>query len=120
LEKSAHDSAEQEYQSSEDSFSRDVGIVALDDHTMQVRLKRPTPYFLDLLCLPVAYPVHRPTVEGWTLDSATQAKMHERGWKFYTGVVTPDESRLMCSWDTTPEDVDAFVADLRELTKAVS
>jgi threonine aldolase len=41
--------------------------------------------------------------------------LHQRGWKFYTGVVTPDESRLMCSWDTTPEDVDAFVADMREL-----
>jgi threonine aldolase len=38
-----------------------------------------------------------------------------RGWKFYTGVITPDESRLMCSWDTTPEDVDTFAADLREL-----
>ena len=38
--------------------------------------------------------------------------LHQRGWRFYTGVVTPDESRLMCSWDTTPEDVDAFVADV--------
>jgi threonine aldolase len=41
-------------------------------------------------------------------------KMRELGWHFYTGVVTPDESRLMCSWDTAPEDVDAFVADLRQ------
>jgi len=29
-----------------------------------------------------------------------------------------EESRLMCSWDTTPEDVDAFAADLRELAMA--
>jgi threonine aldolase len=35
------------------------------------------------------------------------------GWCFYTGVITPDESRLMCSWDTTTADVDALVADLR-------
>jgi threonine aldolase len=41
--------------------------------------------------------------------------LHQRGWKFYTGVVTPDESRLMCSWDTTPEDVEAFVSDIRAL-----
>ncbi len=41
--------------------------------------------------------------------------LHERGWKFLTGVVTPDESRLMCSWDTTPEDVDAFAKDVSEL-----
>jgi threonine aldolase len=41
--------------------------------------------------------------------------LHQRGWEFYTGVVTPNESRLMCSWDTTPEDVDAFADDVRQL-----
>lgn len=49
------------------------------------------------------------------IPPAVENQMHERGWRFYTGVVTPDESRLMCSWDTTPEDVEAFVKDLREL-----
>jgi threonine aldolase len=29
--------------------------------------------------------------------------------------VTPDNIRLMCSWDTTPEDVDAIAADVKEL-----
>ena len=52
------------------------------------------------------------------IPAAVEKKLHERGWKFYTGVVTPDESRLMCSWDTTASDVDAFVADLRELAGA--
>ena len=52
------------------------------------------------------------------IPAAVEKKLHERGWKFYTGVVTPDESRLMCSWDTTAGDVDAFVADLRELAGA--
>jgi threonine aldolase len=47
---------------------------------------------------------------------ALERQLHERGWRFYTGVVTPDESRLMCSWDTTPEDVDAFTADVRQLS----
>jgi len=42
-------------------------------------------------------------------------KMHERGWKFYTHVGGWEDSRLMCSWDTTPEDVDGFAADLKEL-----
>jgi threonine aldolase len=49
------------------------------------------------------------------IPKAAEEKMHVRGWHFYTGVITPDESRLMCSWDTTPGDVDAFVADLREI-----
>ena len=50
------------------------------------------------------------------IPKPAEQKLHERGWHFYTGVVTPEESRLMCSWDTTPADVDAFVADLREIT----
>ncbi|TAK99651.1 MAG: low specificity L-threonine aldolase [Verrucomicrobia bacterium] len=52
------------------------------------------------------------------IPPSVEKQMHERGWKFYTGVVTPDESRLMCSWDTTAGDVDAFVKDLRELAAA--
>jgi threonine aldolase len=46
---------------------------------------------------------------------ATLDGLHARGWKFSTGVVTPNESRLMCSWDTTTEDIDSLVADVREL-----
>jgi threonine aldolase len=41
--------------------------------------------------------------------------MYQRGWKFYTHV-SQDSARLMTSWDTTPEDVDAFAADLAEVT----
>ena len=64
----------------------------------------------------ISYPVDSNAVFA-KIPPAAEKQMHERGWKFYTGVVTPDESRLMCSWDTRPEDVDAFVADLRELTE---
>jgi len=49
------------------------------------------------------------------IPKAAETKLHDRGWKFSTGVVTPDESRFMCSWDTTEADVDALVGDLREL-----
>ncbi len=49
------------------------------------------------------------------IPKTAEEKLRERGWHFYTGVITPDESRLMCSWDTTPEDVDEFVADLRAI-----
>jgi threonine aldolase len=65
----------------------------------------------------VSYPVESNAVFA-KIPPAPEKQMHERGWKFYTAVVTPGESRLMCSWDTTPEDVDGFVADLRELTGA--
>ena len=34
----------------------------------------------------------------------------KRGWQFYT-FIAQDGCRLMCAWDTTEADVDAFVAD---------
>jgi threonine aldolase len=64
----------------------------------------------------IAYPVQSNAVFA-AIPPAAEAGMHERGWKFYTGVVTPEESRLMCSWDTTPQDVDDFARDLAELLK---
>jgi len=48
------------------------------------------------------------------LPVAVIAALRERGWSFYefigaTGI------RLMCSWDMTPEVVDALAADIRAL-----
>ena len=40
--------------------------------------------------------------------------LHKRGWNFYT-LYSDNDARLMCSWDTTTEDIDDFVADLTEL-----
>ena len=40
-----------------------VGIVALDDHTLKITLENPTPFFLSLLYHHSYYPVHRGTVE---------------------------------------------------------
>lgn len=41
----------------------EVGVAALDDHTLQVQLKAPTPYFLSLLTHSSTYPVHPATIE---------------------------------------------------------
>jgi threonine aldolase len=62
----------------------------------------------------IAYPVQTNTVFARLPEAVTQG-MYQRGWKYYTHV-SPDSARLMSSWDTTPEDVDAFAADLAELT----
>jgi threonine aldolase len=48
------------------------------------------------------------------LNKRLIAGMLYRGWKFYD-FIGAGGCRLMCSWDTTPEDVDAFLADLSEL-----
>jgi threonine aldolase len=41
-------------------------------------------------------------------DSITRS-LHARGWHFYK-FVEPDVYRLMCSWATTDEEIDKFVA----------
>jgi threonine aldolase len=40
--------------------------------------------------------------------------LHARGWHFYGFIGSA--SRLMCSWDTTEDDVRALVGDIRELS----
>ena len=55
-------------------FDRSVGIRALDDRTLEVRLKQPTAYFLDVLCFAVCLPVHQPCVEGWPREMSFNRK----------------------------------------------
>ena len=63
----------------------------------------------------IAYPVQTNAVFAAIPDKVVDG-LHQRGWKFYTRVGGWDESRLMCSWDTTAEDVDSFVADMAQLS----
>ena len=46
------------------------------------------------------------------LPPAATARLQER-WRFYVWDEATGEVRWMCSWDTTPEDVDAFASDVR-------
>ncbi len=41
----------------------ELGVTSLDEHTLQITLVAPTPYFLSLLAHPSAYPVHRASLE---------------------------------------------------------
>ena len=63
--------------------------------------------------------LHRTQANAVFVDMPPQlnAALHRRGWHFYT-LYGDRDARLMCSWDTTPEDVDAFAADIRELAVA--
>jgi threonine aldolase len=40
----------------------------------------------------------------------------DKGWKFYT-FIGVGGCRLMCAWDTQPEDVHDFVLDLKQCLK---
>lgn len=71
----------------------------------------------DLPQIKISYPVQTNAVFAKIPPAAVEA-MHRKGWHFYTNIGGWDESRLMCSWDTTPEDVDAFAADLKQLVSS--
>jgi threonine aldolase len=62
----------------------------------------------------IAFPVQSNAV-FIQISKPVEMKLRERGWQFSTGGVTISDSRLMCSWDTTPDDINAFVMDLREI-----
>jgi len=42
--------------------------------------------------------------------------LREKGWRYYT-FIGSGGARFMCSWDTTPADVDALAHDLEEVLK---
>lgn len=50
-----------------------------------------------------------------SLSPQVQDGLRERGWRFYS-FIGAGGSRFMCAWDTTPERVDALLADLRDLS----
>ena len=47
------------------------------------------------------------------LPKAVAAELNRRGWHFYN-FIGEGGARLMCSWDTKPQDVHEFIADLKE------
>lgn len=53
----------------------ELGIKALDDSTVEIKLHTPTPYFLEVCAFPATYPVRQDMIEKggdqWTFDTAT-------------------------------------------------
>ena len=67
-------------------------------------------------CIPGLQFLHPTRANAVFVDMPPElnAALHRRGWHFYT-LYGDSDARLMCSWDTTTEDIDDFVADLTEL-----
>lgn len=61
----------------------------------------------------IAFPRQANAVFVLMPDACAEA-LHRRGWVFYQ-MHDAVEYRFMCSWDTTPGDVDALAHDLREV-----
>ena len=51
------------------------------------------------------------------IEPAVQDELRKKGWQFYT-FIGAGGCRLMCAWDTLPETVDRFAADLAEVAGA--
>lgn len=62
--------------------------------------------------LTVTHPVQANAVFAILPPAATETL--QRRWPFHVWDERTGEVRWMCAWDTTPEDVDAFAADVRE------
>jgi len=60
----------------------------------------------------ILFPIEANAVFAKLPQSAIEA-MHNLGWRFYTDVGPGGGARLMCSWDTTEDDVEEFVEDLQ-------
>ena len=52
------------------------------------------------------------------LPTAAADAVGARGWRFYNDVGPGGAARLMCAWDSTEADVDAFVGDLAVALRA--
>jgi threonine aldolase len=59
----------------------------------------------------IAYPRQANAVFARLPDAVVQCLL-AKGWQFYTDVGPDGAARLMCSWDTTAEDVAAFLRDM--------
>jgi len=56
-----------------------LGVRALDEHTLEIRLQGPTPYLPGLLTHATAYPVHRATLEEFGAQFARPGKLVGNG-----------------------------------------
>jgi threonine aldolase len=63
--------------------------------------------------LPAVELLHAPQANAVfaRLPAPAVAALRSRGWRFYE-FIAGGGCRFMCAWDTTPESVDAFAADI--------
>jgi oligopeptide transport system substrate-binding protein len=57
-----------------------VGVEALDEHTLRVRLAAPCSYFLDLTSFPTFAPIHPATVRRWSYQDGRPVPQAQHLW----------------------------------------
>ncbi|MDF1810157.1 MAG: peptide ABC transporter substrate-binding protein [Phycisphaerales bacterium] len=81
---SSADRQEQAYElwiETQSKFDEIVGMQAIDDHTLEITLKHPVPYFLELCAFVVFAPVYEPLVSQYERpDPVTARLIRKPGW----------------------------------------
>jgi oligopeptide transport system substrate-binding protein len=91
-----------------------LGVSLLDEHSLQITLTGPTPYFLGLLANPVAYPVNRRNLEQFGDEFSQPGKLVSNGafvlkdWKLRTSIGL-EKNRLFREADRTIVDRVVFL-----------
>ena len=89
-----------------------LGVKALDDHTLEIRLKAPTPYFLGLLTHSTAYPVHRASLQAEGEHFSRPGKLVSNGAYRLTEWVVHSHITLVRNrhyWDDAHTRIDKVI-----------
>ncbi|QDY69655.1 peptide ABC transporter substrate-binding protein [Qingshengfaniella alkalisoli] len=92
----------------------ELGVKAVDDHTLEITLEQPTPYFLELLTHQTGLPVHPATVEEFGVDFVQPENMVSNG-AFALESVTPND-KIVLQKNAEFHDADNVAIDTVEFT----
>lgn len=92
-----------------DTPVEELGVEAVDDHTLKITLESPTPYFLELLTHQTSLPVHPPSVEKFGNAFVQPGNMVTNGpYKLVS--FTPND-KLVMEKSPTFHDADSVKID---------
>ena len=72
----------------------ELGVKAIDDHTLEITLTSPTPYFIELLTHQTGYPLHQASVEKFGDDFTRPGNMVTNG-AYMLEAFTPNDKIAM-------------------------
>lgn len=86
-----------------------LGVMARGDQTLEVRLKAPTPYFLEMLAHSATYPVHRPSLAEYGDQFARPGRLVSNGAYRLDEWIVQSHIRVRRNeyyWDTVNAQID--------------
>jgi oligopeptide transport system substrate-binding protein len=114
------ENAEQYNHGAMTDFSK-VGVQAIDIKTLRVRLKQPTPFFLQICAFMTLLPVHFPSIEQWGEDWIKPGKLVSNGAYELEDWRIDDRIRLRANpWSWRKNQVHLPVIDVLPTSQATT